>query len=133
MKQISMIFSYLILLYAIVMAAWGILGFLGYFFGITPLGTLNNPTFPAGTQLIHYLLIFSSGAIYLTGYFSKWKHTPFAMVVIFAMLATLCSVETFDFMENPGRYFSFVVECLMYIGISIYLFRSQRMRTHFGR
>ena len=133
MKQVSMVFSYLILLAAVVMFIWGSLGFLEYFTGITPLVQLQNPTFPRSTQFIHWLLIFSSGGIYLIGYFTRWKHTPFTMAVIYAMLATLCAVETFDFMTNPGRYGSFIRECIGYVGISIYLFRSQRMRTHFGR
>ena len=67
------------------------------------------------------------------GYFTKWKNTPFAIVIIYAMLATLCAVETFDFMSNPGRFGSFIRECIAYVGISIYLFRSLRMRSHFGR
>ena len=133
MKYVSMVFSYLLLLAGFVMLPWGILGFLEYFTGVAPLAPLQNPTFPRGTQFIHWLLISASGGIYLAGYFTKWKHTPFAMVVIYAMLATLCAVETFDFMTNQGRHGSFVQECVGYIVISVYLFRSQRMRTHFGR
>ena len=133
MKYLSLIFSYLLLLGALVMLVWGVLGFLEYLFGFAPFLPLQNPTFPKGTQLLHWLLITSSGAIYLAGYFARWRYTPFAMVVIYAMLATLCAVETFDFMQNPGRYGSFVRECIMYVIISIYLFRSQRMRARFGR
>ena len=133
MKYISMVLSYLLLLAGLVMLIWGSLGFLEYLTGITPLVPLQNPTFLRGTQFIHWLLISTSGAIYLIGYFVRWKHTPFAMVVIYAMLATLCAVETFDFMTNPGRYGSFISECIAYVGISLYLFRSQRMRSHFGR
>jgi hypothetical protein len=133
MKYVSMVFCYLLLLAGFVMFAWGGLGFLEYFTGMTPLVPLQNPTFPRGTQFIHWLLISASGTIYLAGYFTRWKHTPFAMVVIYAMLATLCAVETFDFMTKPGRYGSFIRECIGYVGISIYLFRSQRMRTHFGQ
>ena len=133
MKHVSMVFSYFLLLAAFVMFAWGGLGFLEYFFGIAPLMPLQNPTFPKGTQFLHWLLILASGSIYLIGYFARWRSTPFAMVIIYAMLATLCAVETFDFMTNPGRFGSFIFECIAYVGISIYLFHSQRMRSHFGR
>jgi hypothetical protein len=126
-----MVFSYLILLAAIAMTTWGFFGFLEYYTGLAVI-PLQNPTFPKGTQFVHWLLIFSSGTIYLAGYFTRWKGTPFAMVVLYAMLATLCAVETFDFMKNPGRHGDFIRECIMYVGISIYLFRSQRMRSHFG-
>lgn len=133
MKQISMIFSYLILLASFVMLAWGLLGFMEYLFDIAPLMPLQTPTFPEGTQFIHWLLITASGGIYLTGYFTRWKYTPFAMVIIFPMLATLCAIQTFDFMTNPGRYTDFAREATYYILISIYLFRSERMLLHFGR
>lgn len=133
MEKVSVVFSYLILLAAAVMFAWGSLGFIEYFFAVAPLRPLQNPTFPKGTQFVHWLLIFSSGSIYLVGYFTRWKNTPFAMAIVYAMLATLCAVETLDFMTNPGRYGDFIRECIAYVGISIYLFRSQRMRSHFGR
>lgn len=132
MKHLSRVFSYLLLLAAMTMLAWGSLGLLEYLFGIAPLMPLQNPTFPPGTQLIHWVLIIASGVIFLGGYFLRWRHTPLAMIVVYAMLATLCAVETFDFMENPGRYTSWVVECINYVLVSLYLTRSQRMRAHFG-
>ena len=45
---------------------------------------------------------------------------------------SLCAIETFDFMVNPGRYAAFARECAYYIVISIYLLRSRRMRERFG-
>ena len=132
MILVSKIFSYVLILAASVNLCWGLLGFIEYFSGAALILPLQNPTFPGGTQLIHWFLITVSGAVFLLGYFTKWRYTPFAMVVIYAMLATLCAVETFDFMTNPSRYVDFIVEVISYILISIYLFRSQRMRLHFG-
>ncbi len=133
MKQVSIVFSYLILVASFVMLSWGILGFLEYFFTIAPLMPLQNPTFPKGTQFIHWFLISLSGGVYLLGYFSKWKYTPLAMIVIYAMLATMCFIQTFDFMKNLSRYTDFIRECIYYVIISTYLIRSRRMQTHFGR
>jgi hypothetical protein len=133
MKHVSTVFSYLLLCAGAVMLSWGILGFLEYFFGIAPLMKLQNPTFPPGTQFIHWLLITLSGSVYLLGYFLKWKYTPLAMIVIYAMLATMCFIQTFDFMTNPSRYTDFARECIFYVIISAYLVRSRRMQTHFGR
>mgnify|MGYP003565801402 CR=1 FL=1 len=133
MKHVSTVFSYLLLLAGVVTLSWGILGFLEYFFGIAPLMPLQNPTFPPGTQFIHWFLITLSGSVYLLGYFFKWKYTPLAMIVIYAMLATMCFIQTFDFMTNPSRYTDFVRECIFYVIISAYLVRSRRMQTHFGR
>lgn len=133
MRQVSIIFSYLLLLAATVMLSWGVLGFLEYFFEIAFLVPLQNPTFPKGTQFIHWFIITSSGGVYLMGYFTKWKYTPLAMIVIYAMLATMCFIQTFDFMTNASRYTDFVRECIFYVVISVYLLRSQRMQKHFGR
>ena len=133
MKHLSTVFCYLLLLAGIVMLSWGVLGFLEYCFGIAPLMKLQNPTFPLGTQFIHWFLITLSGSVYLLGYFLKWKYTPLAMIVIYAMLATMCFIQTFDFMTNPSRYTDFVRECIYYVIISTYLVRSKRMQTHFGR
>ena len=60
-ERLSQGFSYLLILAATVMLGWGLLGFLEYFTGLAPLMPLQNATFPAGTQFIHWLLITLSG------------------------------------------------------------------------
>lgn len=132
-NRLSQGFSYLLILAASVMLGWGTLGFLEYFTGLAPLIPLQNATFPGGTQFIHWLLATLSGAVFLTGYFLRWSYTPLAMMVLYAALATLCAIETFDFMENPSRYGDFARECTYYVLISIYLVRSRRMRERFGQ
>lgn len=133
MKLISIIFTYLIVLAAFVMAAWGTLGFLEYFTDIAPVIPLQNPTFPNGTQFIHWFLISLSGYTFIIGYFSRWEYTPNVMVVIYACLATMCFIQTFDFMVREDRYASYAKEVFYYIIISTYLFKSKRMKDHFGK
>ena len=131
--RLSQGFSYLIILASIIMLGWGLLGFLEYLTGLAPLMPLQNATFPSGTQFVHWLVITLSGGTFLAGYFTRWSYTPIAMVVLFASLATLCAVQTFDFMENESRYADFARECFYYVIMSIYLFRSKRMRDRFGQ
>ena len=133
LDRLSQGFSYLIVLAASVMLGWGVLGFLEYFSGAAPLMPLQNPTFPAGTQFVHWTLITLSGATFLAGYVLRWRYTPLAMIVLFASLATLCAVQTFDFMENPSRHWDFTRECTYYIIMSIYLLNANRMRDRFGK
>lgn len=133
MKYASLAFSYLILLAATILLSWGVLGFLEYLFGVVLLMPLQNPTFPQGTQFIHWLLITTAGATYIVGYLSKWKYTPIAMIVLYGMLATMCFIQTFDFMTNESRYTDFARECFYYIVISIYLVKSKRMQERYGR
>ncbi len=131
--RLSQGFSYLIILASTIMLGWGLLGFLEYFTGLAPLMPLQNSTFPVGMQTLHWILITASGATFLAGYFLRWSFTPIAMLVMFTALATMCAVQTFDMLETPDRYRNFVQECINYIVISVYLFRSQRMRDRFGR
>ncbi len=132
MDRLSQGFSYLLLLAASIMLGWGVLGFIEYFTGVTPPFPLQYAIFPSGIQFIHWLLITLSGSVLLIGYAVRWRYTPLAMIPIFAALATLCAVETFDFMQNPSRYWDLVRECAYYVLISIYLLRSKRMRARFG-
>ena len=132
-SRVSLYYSYFLIVCALGMLGWGIAGFIEYLFDITVIIPLQNPNFPAGTQFIHWFLITLSGAAFLVGYFSRWKHTPFLMIVIYACLATMCFIETFDFMVREDRYTSYIKEVIIYIVTSIYLVKSDRMKIHFNR
>lgn len=132
-RTISKYFSYLLVLSAIGMTTWGLAGFTEYLFGITVVIPLQNENFPAGTQFIHWLLITLSGTVFLFGYFCRWKYTPNAKLVIYACLATMCFIQTFDFMTREDRYISYVVEVTNYIVVTVYLFKSRLMQERFGR
>ncbi len=132
-NRASQAFEYLIVLASIIMLGWGLLGFLEYFTGLAPLMPLQNETFPTGMQTLHWILITGSGATFLIGYFTRWRYTPIAMLVMFMGLATMCFVQTIDMLENPDRYRNFVHECINYIIMSAYLFRAKRMHKRFGR
>ena len=133
MARLSQGFGYLIVLASAIMLGWGLLGFLEYFTGLAPLMPLQNAAFPPGMQTLHWILITASGSTNLAGYVLRWSVTPIAMLVMFTALATMCAVQTFDMLENSDRYRNFVQECFNYIIISIYLFRSKRMRDRFER
>ena len=49
------------------------------------------------------------------------------MVVVFAMLWTLCVIETFDHMTTSQRYDIVAVECILYAAIAVFLFKSRTM------
>ena len=129
-KSISWLFLRLLLVAAIIMHIWGVLGFLEYLFGVSII-SLQNPNFPSGTQFVHWLLITLSGAIFLFGFVTKWSNTPVAMLVVYAMLGTMCTIQTFDMMTSPNRYLAFAVEITAYFSISIYLFTSQHSKEFF--
>jgi len=133
LKLLAQIASYLLILASIGMALWGFLGFFEYFSGVAFLVPLQNPTFPAGTQFLHWLLISSYGITYLIGYFKRWQYTPETIVVICACLASMCFIQTFDFMTDDNRYIRYVFEIILCLCICLFLFRSVRMREHFRK
>ena len=129
-EKSSWLFLRLIALYSVAMLIWGTFGFLEYFFNFSII-SLQNPDFLKGTQFIHWLLITMSGVIFLFGFITKWPHTPTAMLVIYSMLATMCFIQTFDMMTSPNRYIAYTIEVILYIVISVFLFRSQESNNYF--
>tara|TARA_Y100001935_G_scaffold245087_1_gene238267 strand:- start:604 stop:762 length:159 start_codon:yes stop_codon:yes gene_type:complete len=47
---------------------------------------------------------------------------------MYACLTALCFVETLDFMTNENRYILLGIEVTGYTAISLYLFKSHRMK-----
>ncbi|MEM9328031.1 MAG: hypothetical protein AAGA85_20360 [Bacteroidota bacterium] len=131
MTKASSVLAYLLLLVNIGMTLWGVLGFLEYLTGFA-LIPLQNPNFPSGTQFMHWLTITASGLIYLLGFITRWRYTPYAMIVSYAMLGTLCTVETFDFMTAEWRYRSYINEIMLYLLLSWYFLQSGFVKRYFS-
>lgn len=113
---------------------WGLLGLLEYVFPTLSLG-LQNSSFPNGLQFLHFFAIMLTGAIFFFGYFKQWTYTPYVTITMYAVLATLCFVETIDFGAFGGGTTGVVimlVEFVTYVGLSTYLLRSTVIHHHFG-
>ncbi len=125
---------YVLLLVSAVLACWGALGLVEYAFPEVSLG-LQNPNFPAGTQFLHFFALLVTGLVFLNGYYFRWSHTPFATVTMYAVLATLCFIETIDFAAfggGPARFIAISVEYTIYIALAVYLLKSPTMRRRFS-
>lgn len=125
---------HLLLLISVVLLTWGAAGLVEY---ATPQVTfgLQNPNFPRGIQFLHFLALLLTGFVFLVGYFLRWPATPFATVTMYAVLATLCFVETVDFQafgNGPSRFIPMTVEYAVYLLLSAYLLKSQAMRRRFS-
>jgi len=133
MRRVATAFPYLLLTISAVLLCWGFLGLIEYFFPAVALG-LQNGKFPAGLQFLHFFSILVTGVIFLAGYYSRWRHTPMATVVMYAVLATICFIETVDFEAFGGgqtRFIPMVLEYIAYIGFAAYLLRSSAMNQRF--
>ena len=134
MNHVAKHFPHLLVLMHAVLVGWGVLGLIEYIAPAASLG-LQNANFPAGTQFLHFAAIMATGGIFVGGYFRRWRHTPFATVLMYAVLATLCFIETVDFGAFGGGQTRFIVmgiEYVTYVGISIFLLRSKTMRQRFS-
>jgi hypothetical protein len=134
MDRLAGVMPCLLLTISAVLAVWGALGLLEYAAPGVALG-LQNAKFPAGLQFLHFAAILATGAIFLGGYVARWRHTPFATVVMYAVLATICFIETIDFDafgDGPTRFIPMTAEYVAYVALSAYLLRSAAMRARFG-
>lgn len=123
----------ILLIISAVLTGWGVAGLLEYSFSSIEIG-LQNEKFPAGLQFLHFFSILVTGTVFIVGYIKRWRYTPFATVVLYAVLATLCFIETVDFEAfggGPTRFIPMTVEFIAYIGFSAYLLRSPVMHRHF--
>lgn len=134
MSRVATIFSQVLVIIHAILTGWGVLGLVEYFFPNVSLG-LQDANFPAGTQFLHFAAILVTGVIFLGGYFARWSKTPFATMTMYAVLATICFIETVDcgaFGGGPTRFVPMGIEYVTYVGISIFLLRSQTMRQRFS-
>ncbi|MEE4203807.1 MAG: hypothetical protein V2I45_09255 [Halieaceae bacterium] len=130
-EKLSWLVLKLIALSALTMFVWGVFGFIEYFFRFSII-PLQNPDFLPGTQFLHWLLITSSGVVLLFGFVTKWRRTPTAMLVMYAMLGTMCFIQTFDMMTSQSRYLAYGIEIALYVAISSFLFRAKTSKAYFS-
>lgn len=134
MSQAARSFSLVLVIIHAILIGWGAAGLVEYFIPAVSLG-LQHANFPAGTQFLHFASILVTGATFLVGYFKRWSTTPFATMTMYAVLATICFIETVDFGAFGGgstRFIPMTIEYVAYIGISIFLVRSEAMRQRFS-
>lgn len=129
------LFVQVLLVIHAVLTAWGVLGLIEYFFPAAAFG-LQDANFPAGThQFIHFASILVTGIVFLGGYFTRWHAMPYATITMYAVLATICFIETLDFGAfggGPTRFIPMGVEYVTYVGISMFLLRSETIRQRFS-
>lgn len=125
--------SYALLAVSFGLLCWGLLGLLEYAFPVLRLG-LQNGNFPAGLQFLHFFALVLTGAIFSFGYLKRWLHTPYATITMYAVLATICFVETVDFGAFGGGVkgvMTMILEFTLYVALSAYLLRSAAIHGRF--
>jgi hypothetical protein len=110
------------------LAGWALVGFAEWFAATVPWPRVSNELFPRHVLLAQWGLILAAAVVFLGGYAVRWRHTPVALAAVYAAMAALCAVQTFDYMTDDFRFVAMALEYAAYTGILVFLFRSDVFR-----
>ena len=133
MQKTNHYLPYALLLVSAGLLGWGVLGLIEYAFPEVGFG-LQNDAFPNGLQFLHFLSILITGFIFVFGFWRRWPPTPYATITMYAVLATLCFIETVDFGAFGGGTKGIMImamEFVLYFVLATYLLRSSSIKKHF--
>ena len=97
-----------------------------------PWPRVANPLFPPWVLLVHWLAVLFGGVAFLYGYLTRWSLTPLVMALAYAMMAAVCALETFGYLQHPGRFRDMALEYAAYVLLVILLFRLPSLRARFS-
>jgi hypothetical protein len=111
---------------------WALVGFLELGLHQVPWPRVSNPLFSRPMLLLQWSLILAAAVAFITGYLTRWKHTPVAMSCIYGAMALTCAYQTFFVLTAPTRFQAMAIEYVEYAVILAFLFSSGHMRAHFS-
>jgi hypothetical protein len=114
------------------LVVWSVLGLAEMLLPELTWAKVGNPRFPAWIQLAQWLLVFAVASVFILGLAARWRHTPLAMAVGFALMAALCAVETVGYLTYGLRYAAMALEYAAYVAILLFLFRSRTAQQSFS-
>lgn len=111
---------------------WAVVGLAEWLSPAVPWPRLSNVLFPRWLLLLHWTAVLLAAAIFLGGYAARWRFTPKAMIPAYALMAAVCVIETFWFLQHPLRFVAMALEFSAYIVIPIALHRVAGLAAHFS-
>lgn len=130
--KLPRLFMAALVLVHIGLVVWSVLGLAEMLLPGLGFPKVGNPLFPASVQLAQWLLVLAVASLFILGLAARWRHTPTAMAVGYALMAALCAVETFGFLKHDLRFAAMALEYAAYIVILLFLFRSRTARLSFS-
>jgi hypothetical protein len=113
----------------VVLGLWAAVGFAEWFVSDVPWPRISNPLFPRDVLFAQWALSLGAAVLFLAGYARRWPWKPAAMAVVYTLMALLCAVQTFTWMEGTMRFVAMGAEYVAYAVILGVLFRSERYRA----
>ena len=114
------------------LAGWALVGFAELALAEVPWRRLSNPLFSRAMLATQWTLIAVAAAIFIGGYFGRWRHTPVALLFTYGAMASVCAYQTFFILTHPARFRAMAIEYLEYAVILLFLFSSEAMKRHFS-
>jgi hypothetical protein len=115
------------------LGAWALVGFMELALPEVPWKQVSNPLFSRAMLLLQWSLISVAATGFIAGYLRRWKHTPVAMLLVYATMALVCAYQTFFILTSASRFRAMAIEYIEYAVILTFLFFSNHMRLRFGR
>lgn len=114
------------------LAAWALVGLAEFFAPQVPWRRVSNPLFPEWMLHAQWLAILPTALVFLVGYALGWPYMPAALGVGYAAMAGLCAYQTVFLLQHDTRYLAMAAEYAAYVGILVFLVRSEYVRAHLG-
>lgn len=113
----------------VVLGVWALVGFAEWFSPTVPWPRVSNPAFPRDILFMQWSLVLIAAALFIGGYALGWRHLAVGMACVYAAMAALCAVQTFSYMDGPGRFGAMTAEYIAYAGILWFLFHTNLEAT----
>jgi hypothetical protein len=104
---------------------WGMVGLAEWLLPSVPWPRVSNPELPRGILLAQWVLLLTAAGVFIAGYFTRWRLTPWAMAAVYTAMASLCALQTFTYLTNESRFRAMAIEYVEYAVILVILFSTR--------
>lgn len=112
---------------------WALVGLSEWIFGTVPWPAVANPLFPRPMLFFHWMSVIAAATAFLAGFVLRWRGTPFAVTLGYGGMATVCLIETTQYLVHDMRWLAMAAEYAAYLAIGTWLFLSAAARDRFRR
>ena len=129
---IARIILYVLVVVHLFLGLWALAGWIEWFVPDVFWARISNPLFDKTMLFIHWSAILVASLLFLISFILRSKYVPVLMTIIYSIMALLCAVQTFFYLESESRYLAMVLEYAAYGLILFLLWRITFFRNYFS-